>query len=395
MTSTAWRQSFVEPAGGGLHAHLFEFAAQALQLVFLRRQSRAKAIREAAVGQSAAICEANCATAKSRRNVSSEPRPLMASTRRTPEETDAFAGQLEQADFAGGRGVRAAAELGREAVGQLHHAHLVAVLLAEQRHGVVLVHGHVDGHVLERFDLGVGQDFAVDDVFDFLRVLRRRPARSGRSRSAGGRDATARAGLLDVRAQHLAQRGMQQVRAGVVAADGVAAFAVDHGVDVIADGEVLLEDGLVRAHALHRQDAAGDLGNGGVAVRRQETAGVADLAAGVAVEAGVIEHDFDLIAGFGGGNAHAVLDDGEHFAVGGGRAAVAFEDGLGQIAEGGAGGSSGCRPSRRRGRGPALRRGRLEAFVRSKFDAGIARGIDHEVERKAKGLVEVKGLGRR
>ena len=40
-----------------------------------------------------------------------------------------------------------------------------------------------------------------------------------------------RAGLLDVRAEDLAQRGVEQMRAGVVAHDGVAAFAVDDGVD--------------------------------------------------------------------------------------------------------------------------------------------------------------------
>ena len=95
----------------------------------------------------------------------------MASTRRTPEETAAFAGELEQADFAGGGGVRAAAEFGREAVGQLHHAHLVAILFAEEGHGVVLVDGDVDGNVFEGFDLGVGEDFAVDDVFDFLQFF--------------------------------------------------------------------------------------------------------------------------------------------------------------------------------------------------------------------------------
>ena len=36
---------------------------------------------------------------------------------------------------------------------------------------MVLVHGHVDGHVFEGFDLGVGEDFAVDDVFDLLQFF--------------------------------------------------------------------------------------------------------------------------------------------------------------------------------------------------------------------------------
>ena len=167
-----------------------------------------------------------------------------------------------------------------------------------------------------------------------------------------------------MRAEHLSQRGMQQVRAGVVAADGVAARAVDDGVDVIADSEVLLEHGFVRAHALHGQNAAGDLGDGGVAVGGSEPAGIADLAAGVAVEAGVVEDDFDLFAGFGCGNTDAVLDDGEDFAVGRVELLVAFEDGLWQIAEGGAGGFLRCRLSKRRGRGPALRRGHARSLRR-------------------------------
>ena len=95
-------------------------------------------------------------------------------------------------------------------------------------------------------------------------------------------------------AEDLAQRGVEQVRAGVIAADGVAALAIDDGVDVVADGQRLLEHGLVGAHALHGKNAAGDFGDGGVAVGGGEPAGVADLAAGVAVEAGVVEDDFDL-----------------------------------------------------------------------------------------------------
>ena len=47
-----------------------------------------------------------------------------------------------------------------------------------------------------------------------------------------GRDQRAR--LLHVRAEHLAQRPVQDVRGGVVAADPVAAHAVDRGGDVVA-----------------------------------------------------------------------------------------------------------------------------------------------------------------
>ena len=47
----------------------------------------------------------------------------------------AFFQNLDQPDLAGGAGVRAAAQFGRE-IADLDHAHLVAIFLAEQRHGV-------------------------------------------------------------------------------------------------------------------------------------------------------------------------------------------------------------------------------------------------------------------
>ena len=53
-------------------------------------------------------------------------------------------------------------------------------------------------------------------------------------------------------AEDLAQRGVEQVGSGVVAADGVAAVSIDYGADVVADGEGLLEGGLVGADALTR-----------------------------------------------------------------------------------------------------------------------------------------------
>ena len=132
--------------------------------------------------------------------------------------------------------MRAAAEFGREAVRQLDHAHLVAILLAEERHRVVLVDGHVDGHVVKGFDCRVGQDFAVDDVLDLFEFLVGDLGEVGEVETQaigmhGG------AGLLDVRAEDLSQGRVQQVRAGVIAADGVAAVAVDDSVDVVADGE--------------------------------------------------------------------------------------------------------------------------------------------------------------
>ena len=117
---------------------------------------------------------------------------------------------------------------------------------------MVLVHGDVDGHVDEGFDRGVVEDFTIDDGFDLFELF---VGHLGEVREveaqAVGLDRGS--GLLDVRAEDLTQRGVEQVRAGVIAPDGVAALAIDDGVDVVADGERLLEHGFVRAHALHRR----------------------------------------------------------------------------------------------------------------------------------------------
>ena len=171
-------------------------------------------------------CAATCANSKSRRKVSSEPNPLMASMRRTPEETDSSPTILNK-PISPVAAVCVPPQSSVEKPSEsLHHAHLVAVLFAEERHGVVLVHGHVDGHVFEGFDLGVGQNFAVHDVFDLLEFLIGNLSKV-RKIEAQPVGMHRRTGLLHVRAQHLAQRRVQQVRAGVVAADGVAAVAID------------------------------------------------------------------------------------------------------------------------------------------------------------------------
>ena len=73
------------------------------------------------------------------------------------------------------------------------------------------------------------------------------------------------ASLLDVGAEYLAQGGVEQVRAGVIAPDRVAADSVDNRVDVVANGDVLLEDGLVGTDALDGENTAGDFGDGGAA----------------------------------------------------------------------------------------------------------------------------------
>ena len=151
----------------------------------------------------------------------------------------ALGGDLEQRDVAGARAMRAAAELDRggAAVGLAAHrddAHLVAVLLAEQRHGAgadrgLAVHqADPDGGVLaqERIDLGL----------DRGELGRRHGLRVAEVEAqAVGRDQ--RALLRDVAAEVAAQRRVQQVRRRVGAAQAGAALVVDPELDRVADRE--------------------------------------------------------------------------------------------------------------------------------------------------------------
>ena len=66
--------------------------------------------------------------------------------------------------------MRAAAKLGGE-VADLDHTHLVAVLFAEERGCLKLVHRDVDGYVNEGFHLVVRQHLLVHDVLDLLQLL--------------------------------------------------------------------------------------------------------------------------------------------------------------------------------------------------------------------------------
>ena len=84
--------------------------------------------------------------------------------------------EQEQADLAGARHVRAAAELLREA-GHLDDAHPLAVLVAEEGEGTVgerLLAAHDLG-----LEPGVAQDLAVDAVLDVAQLARADGRRSG------------------------------------------------------------------------------------------------------------------------------------------------------------------------------------------------------------------------
>ena len=138
--------------------------------------------------------------------------------RRTPAATPLSATMAKSPMSPVARDVRAAAQLHAEARDR-HDADAVAVLLAEQRHRAggdrVLRVLHVGLH------RRVPQDLLVDDALDFERLFARDGAQVNEVEAqAIGRHERAR--LLDVTAEHLPERRVQQMSGRVVAAGRVA-----------------------------------------------------------------------------------------------------------------------------------------------------------------------------
>ena len=105
----------------------------------------------------------------------------------------------------------------------------VAVLLAEERHGAAgdgLVVFHDAG-----LALGVGADLGVDQALDLGELLRLDGLVVGEVEAQPVRR-DERALLRDVGAEHAAQRGVQEVRGGVVEHGGGARGGVDLGGDL-------------------------------------------------------------------------------------------------------------------------------------------------------------------
>ena len=118
-------------------------------------------------------------------------------------------------------------------------AHGVAVLLAEEGDRAGLL-GVGDGQHL-RVGGGVGAHARVHEALD-LALLLERERREVREVEAQAIGRDERALLRDVLAERRAQRPVQEVRRRVVAADGVAALAVDGELDGVADAQLALGD---------------------------------------------------------------------------------------------------------------------------------------------------------
>ena len=116
--------------------------------------------------------------------------------------------------------------------------------------------------------------------------------------------------LLHMIAQHLAQRPMQDVRSGVVAADTLAARHVDGGMHGIARAQATA----FHLHGVRDQALLGLLRvqdrHDGIVLRKH--AGVADLAALLSVEGRSVQHHATLVARLQHIHLHAVFHERQH-----------------------------------------------------------------------------------
>ena len=131
-----------------------------------------------------------------------------------------------------------------------------------------------------------------------------------------------------MRAQHLAQRRMQQVRAGVVARCRRTLRAIDHRIQRVAHGNGPPHRHAMRKDALHRLGAAMHIGQRRRVVRRIQPACVAHLPAAVRIEAGSVEHDLTLVAGLQHLHANAILHQRQDIRIIGTQTGVTNEVGL-------------------------------------------------------------------
>src|SRR5579863_496236 len=107
-------------------------------------------------------------------------------------------------------------------------------------------------------------------------------------------------------------------------------------------GHPRFHDNLVGAHALDWGVASCHFGDDGVVVVGIEPSLIADLAAGVGIERGVVEDDFAGFASLEFLCALSVLDDGQHLASVGASLTIAFEDGFWKLLIGRVRGLLGC-----------------------------------------------------
>ncbi len=145
-------------------------------------------------------------------------------------------------------------------------------------------------------DLRVAQNLLVDEPLDFgdLGGIDRGVVREVEAQPRRLDDA---ARLLDVRAENLAQRGMQKMGRGVIAHGGPAFGNADLGAQFVADPNTRRRADLVDCQSGHGRARVFDDGDNFARMRLAERAAIADLAAGFGVERRLIENQFGFDAG--------------------------------------------------------------------------------------------------
>ena len=188
---------------------------------------------------------------------------------------------LEEADIARGAGVRTAAQFDRRP--EADHADLVAVFLAEEHHRTALL-GLLLRSLAVLHERIVGADGPVDELLHLAQLLGRHllEMREVETQDFGRHQRTL---LLDMRAEHLAQRLVHEVRGGVVVGCGLPFFRVHPGRKF---GRGVLRE------LVHDMDDQAVLLLGGhdrnALVGALDHTDVADLAARVAVERRAVEN---------------------------------------------------------------------------------------------------------
>src|SRR5260221_462848 len=293
----------------------------------------------------------------------------------------AFGSDAEKADVAGVRHVSAAAQLARGT--DVEHAHLVAVLLAEEHHRAQLLRV-VDGHDARRRRL-VPQDLGVHQVLDTADLLR------GHGRVVAEVEARLvrvdqRALLLHLGAEHFAHRLVPEVRGRMVAHGAHALVEIHLRPDDVAHLELAsLHHAVVAEHlgldllrVLHLEEREAAAAPGELAL-------VTDLAAGFCIEGRLVEDDDALLARAEPLDAGAAAIERDHAAFFRERL-VAAEAGLGALV-------LELRPRLElggRARALLLRgHGGVEAF-HVDLEAALAADVGHHVHRKAESVVELE-----
>ena len=220
--------------------------------------------------------------------------------------------------------MRPAAKLSRK-IANPHHAHLVAILLPEQSHGVISIDRLVDRNVSNGLDDLIAQHFLINDVFNILQlfVFHRGKVRKIKPQMIRRHQ---RPRLLHMLPQNLAQPGMKQMRSRVIAHSRLPNVSIHDSIDSVANAQRLFSNNLMRPHPLNRRIASRNVGDNGVVIVRIEPSPVTNLPAGFRIERRVIENDFAGFASLEFPRALPIVNDSQHLAAVRASLSIPFKD---------------------------------------------------------------------